>query len=82
MQETTTAGAPEAAPAAPCSKTANAFAAIQALPATGKEDPFSTAAERSFDAPWCVEDPCYTCQPWLPGQPNTYAEMMIELWAL
>ena len=56
VQETTTAVAPETTiVVAPCSKTANAFAAVAPPPAASKEDPFSTAAERSFDAPWCVE---------------------------
>ena len=56
VQETTSAVAPETTTVvAPCSKTANAFAAVAPPPAAGKEDPFSTAAERSFDAPWCAE---------------------------
>ena len=62
VQETTSAVAPETTTVvAPCSKTANAFAAVAPPPAAGKEDPFSTAAERSFVS-GC------TCQPWLPGR--------------
>lgn len=55
LQETTASASHEIGTVAAISKTANAFAnPIAALPASGKEDPFSNAAERSFDAPWCA----------------------------
>lgn len=57
-QETTAASSREVSPTPGIGRTANAFAnPIASAPSSSKNDPFSTAAESSFDAPWCASPP-------------------------
>ncbi len=57
VQDTTAAPSHDMSMVPTIGKTTNAFANPIASTPSSIGDPFSTAAERSFDAPWCANNP-------------------------